>query len=478
MPKHEVLIGQVDYTALVFIPDPASTDGSGKTGLVAADLTVSGVRVETDNDVTVTDYTSSLNNLALLTTAHTDWGVLEVSSTLCPGLYRLDIADALYASGAWSCVVYVMITTSAAAASPMEFVLVPSAPLSGVLLAPVTHTSAVIPTVTAVGTLTTYTGNTVQTGDSFARIGATGSGLTTLASQTSVDDLPTNAELATALGTADDAVLTAIAALNNLSAAQVNTEVDTALADINLDHLVKIAVDTDFATTVHLNSVVGQLADNGTSATFDRTTDSQEAIRDRGDAAWVTGTSLDAAGVRTAVGLASANLDTQLGDLPTNAELATALAAADDAILTAIAALNNLSQANIRTAVGLGSANLDTQLGDLPTNAELATALGTADDAILTAIAALNNLSAAQVNAEVLDVLSVDTFAEPGQGTPSATTTLAVKLGYLYKAWRNRTTQTSTTYSLYNDDATTVAQKATVSDNATTFDRGEVATGP
>jgi len=49
---------------------------------------------------------------------------------------------------------------------------------------------------------------------------------------------------------------------------------------------------------------------------------------------------LDAAGTRTAVGLASANLDTQLADLPTNAELATALAAADDAVLAAIAALN------------------------------------------------------------------------------------------------------------------------------------------
>jgi hypothetical protein len=38
-------------------------------------------------------------------------------------------------------------------------------------------------------TLTTYTGNTVQTGDSFARIGATGSGLTTLATQASVDTI-------------------------------------------------------------------------------------------------------------------------------------------------------------------------------------------------------------------------------------------------------------------------------------------------
>jgi hypothetical protein len=80
-------------------------------------------------------------------------------------------------------------------------------------------------------TVTTYTGNTPQTGDAYARIGATGSGLTTLALQSSVDDLPTNAELNTALGTADDAVLAAIAALNNLSAAQVNAEVDTALSD-------------------------------------------------------------------------------------------------------------------------------------------------------------------------------------------------------------------------------------------------------
>jgi hypothetical protein len=52
---------------------------------------------------------------------------------------------------------------------------------------------------------------------------------------------------------------------------------------------------------------------------------------------------------------------TSVDDLPTNAELATALGTADDAVLTAI--------------------------NDLPTNAELATALGTADDAVLAQIA-------------------------------------------------------------------------------------------
>lgn len=120
----DILVGSVDRSIFVFIPDPASTDGSGKTGLVAANLTVSFSRMETDNDATVTDATSSLNDLAALTTAHTDWGVKEVSSTLQPGVYRLDIADAVFASGAWSAIVYVMITSSAAAATPKQFNLV------------------------------------------------------------------------------------------------------------------------------------------------------------------------------------------------------------------------------------------------------------------------------------------------------------------------------------------------------------------
>lgn len=56
------------------------------------------------------------------------------------------------------------------------------------------------------------------------------------------------------------------------------------------------------------------------SGSYDETTDSLQAVRDRGDAAWTTGGGLDAAGVRAAVGLGSANLDTQLADLPTVAE--------------------------------------------------------------------------------------------------------------------------------------------------------------
>jgi hypothetical protein len=103
---------------------------------------------------------------------------------------------------------------------------------------------------------------------------------------------------------------------------------------------------------------------------------------------------------------------------------------------------------------------------------ELTTELGRIDAAVST------RATPAQVNNEVVDALAVDTYAEPGQGTPAATASLAVKINYLFKAWRNKKTQTSSTFSLFADDATTVDQKATVSDDSTTTTVGEIATGP
>ena len=93
-------------------------------------------------------------------------------------------------------------------------------------------------------------------------------------------------------------------------------------------------------------------------------------------------------------------------------------------------------------------------------------------------IAALNDLSAANVNAEVVDALNTDTYAEPGQGAPAATASLAAKIGYLYKAWRNKSDQSATTYQLYADDGSTVDQKSTHSDTAGTYTKGEIASGP
>lgn len=78
------------------------------------------------------------------------------------------------------------------------------------------------------------------------------------------------------------------------------------------------------------------------------------------------------------------------------------------------------------------------------------------------------------------DVYSALTAArgEPAQGAPGVSISHLAKLDYLYKAWRNKTEQTATQYSLYDDAGTTVDHKAAVSDDATTFTRGEIATGP
>jgi hypothetical protein len=67
---------------------------------------------------------------------------------------------------------------------------------------------------------------------------------------------------------------------------------------------------------------------------------------------------------------------------------------------------------------------------------------------------------------------------EIGQGAPAATAPLKDMIRYLYKGWRNRVTQTASTYSLFADDTTTVDQKAVVSNDGTTFTRGEIGTGP
>lgn len=96
---------------------------------------------------------------------------------------------------------------------------------------------------------------------------------------------------------------------------------------------------------------------------------SAEFAQAAADKIWATATrtltsnpGLDAAGIRTAIGMATANFDTQIGDLPTNAELSTALASADDATLSAIAALNDITVADILGAVYEGSSTFQEYL--------------------------------------------------------------------------------------------------------------------
>ena len=79
------------------------------------------------------------------------------------------------------------------------------------------------------------------------------------------------------------------------------------------------------------------------------------------------------------------------------------------------------------------------------------------------------------VNAEVVDVMNVDTLVEPSAGVPPVTPTLNQSLAYLYlKDIRDKTTTTASTYTIFND-AGTALWKYAISDDGSTFTRAEAA---
>jgi hypothetical protein len=203
-------------------------------------------------------------------------------------------------------------------------------------------------------------------------------------------------ELATELARIDVAISTRLATAGYtapLDAAGVRSAVglatnnlDTQLGDIPTvsEFNARTIVSANYALEATLTSMKG--------ATFNGTTDSLEALRDRGDVAWTTGSSgLDAAGIRAALGLASANLDTQLADIPTTAEFnARTLASASYAT-----AANQVTILFNQVTISGNVTDIETAVADIPTNAEFnARTLPFADYATAAGVAALPSATA------------------------------------------------------------------------------------
>ena len=79
----------------------------------------------------------------------------------------------------------------------------------------------------------------------------------------------------------------------------------------------------------------------------------------------------------------------------------------------------------------------------------------------------------AQINAQVVDGLATDTYAEH-TSVPAATVSLSDKITFIYQMLRNGMDQTATTTTHYQDDGTTALGTRTVSDNGTTFTSSEI----
>ena len=435
--------------------------------------------------------------------------------------------------------------------------------------------------------------------------------------------------------------------LNDVSTAEVNTQVDLGLSDIGLDHLVAASVT---GTDITDNSIIARMVSKSATAdwdSFDNTTDALEAIRDRGDSAWVTGgggsapteaeiytyftsssrqdtfkadvsalataasiaalndfnpatdtvanvttvattttnsdmrgtdnaflaasaptnfsdlaitastgrvtvgtnadktgysisgsiTTLDGLNDPTAAAIADAVLDESLAAHNTGGTLGKAIRQIKEGVVSAESTVNDASATttsfvtaltnavddfyNDKILVFIGGAltgqariisdyngttkaiTFDEATTSAPANGDGFIILGihshtltqikqevrTEMDSNSTQLAAIvadtNELQGDWVNGGRLDLIldSVlalldDARSEPGQGAPPVNPDAMTKLDYLYKAWRNKKTQTATTFSLFDDAGTTVDHKATVSDDGTTATIGEVATGP
>lgn len=97
----------------------------------------------------------------------------------------------------------------------------------------------------------------------------------------------------------------------------------------------------------------------------------------------------------------------------------------------------------------------------------------------LAAISSAISTLTGYVDTEVASILSLldDPRTEPGQGAPPINPDHVTKVDYLYKAWRNKKTQTSSAFTLFADDGSTADQAASVSDDGTTATIGEIGSG-
>lgn len=524
--KQEVLVGQTDYTVLVLIRDDA---GAPATGLTEASIDIAYARVETDNDVTTSDVTPAA--LASLTAAHTDWGFEEVSATDHPGLYRLDIADAVFASGAWSAVVSIVGT--GLDPCQIEFVLVNHNPQSAIadiltdtaeigaagagltninlpnqtmdIVGNITgNLSGSVGSVTgAVGSVTAMTtANVIQiSGDSGAAdtletwlddtagaipwLGIIDQGTAQSASATTLV-----LRAATPFGS-DDAIngatVWAFGSDQGYWQARVATDYTTAddtvtvpTWDVTPSGTITYKI---FGTAPATSSAGGATAQE----VWEYATRELTALDEDNTTIDLNGTTIGTVTAVTTVNGLAANVITAAATAADfGTEIGTAVWASADRQLTALdedATTIDLNATTIGTVTNLTNKGDGSGFTAIPWNAawdaevesEVDDALGSGNGSALTSIP-WNAAWDAEVQSEVQDALDA-AVSEPGQGNPAANASIATSVKFLYKAWRNRSTQTADTYSLYADDATTVDQDATVSDNGTTLDRGEVGTG-
>jgi len=226
-------------------------------------------------------------------------------------------------------------------------------------------------------------------------------------------------------------------------------------------------IDNSGAATITFQNMTDgiwrQFMDDGTTA-YDRTSDSLQEIRDNLSGGAGDWTATEREQIRFRLAMDGTQTDPTTGTGTIEDILADVTGLNGDAMRGTDSANTTTppTVAAIRAEMDSNSTQLAAIVAD--TN-ELQT------DDVPGLIAALNDLSTADVNAQVLDVLNTDTFAEP-TGVPAATVTLATKIGFLYMALRNQIDVTATKKTFYDDGGAAEWEKD-LSDDGTTYSESE-----
>lgn len=416
-----------------------STTGLGKTGLLTGDMTGSYVR-EGGTKVALS-FTSASAGDSFSTGR---WA--EVDATNMRGLYQFHLPNASLATGAEAVTFHFNAT---GVIDKIIRISLLDVDLRNATNAGLSNLNATI------SSRSDLVATDIVLNGAIGTFGGAVNNVTTVTNVTNVTNPVTVGTNNDKTGYSIAGTKTNLDSLNDISLAGVNGEVDTALTDIGLDHLLSASASGSDVTD---NSIVAKIVSKSGTAdwdSFDNTTDSLEAIRDRGDAAWTTGgggggytpaeiadavldealsghttsgslgkaisdiesdvdsikndtgssipttlttltgkvdvidstadsiledtgttlpatlstlSTLDAAGVRSAVGLGNADLDSQLGTIDTNVDAI--LIDTSTTIPNTLSGLSTLDAAGIRSAVGLASANLDSQLTTIDSNVD------------------------------------------------------------------------------------------------------------
>jgi len=82
-------------------------------------------------------------------------------------------------------------------------------------------------------------------------------------------------------------------------------------------------------------------------------------------------------------------------------------------------------------------------------------------------------ITADSLNADAVDEIWAEAMSDLAAGAPSATASVLTAINYIYEAWRNKTETTASEIALYKDDGTTKLAESDISDDGTTFTKGE-----